>query len=312
MFNLSIFNCLFVLIFVISSKCFASILDFDYSFIKDIKNPTYRELKLLQRKLRSINRRIGLKPFLKEYTDNCCNINFIDAKGKRSIKHERFCINTDENDLDRAIITFASFNKNYPRGLERLNNLIKNSSYKGHLISRLGGWPNINSGELKYAHIPYSFKVCFFNEVANIGYKKILWIDASVVPIVNLNSVFDQIEHDGYIVLDNWHNIGPYDNELSLNEYEISMDDAMSIRSCEVSVVGFDLSSKLGTLLFEDWYSYMKKPYGYFSSRPEQNALSIIFYKNNISNFIPLSKIATSLEQVNQHTSFVVDRSYVH
>jgi hypothetical protein len=302
-------SCLMLLFFNITCSLEFEI---DYSFIKDINNPSSEELKSLQSMLKDNPRRIALKPYLDDITDVTCDINFIDPKEEQPIKLEKFYVNTGPDDLEKVIISFASFNRNYPKGLERLKNLILKSDFKGHLITRLGGWPNIEDGSLRHSHIPYAFKVCFFKEVAKLGYKKILWLDSSIVPIENLNIIFEKLDKEKYLTVANWHTVGPYSNPDFLNQFEVSLNIANKVVSCQACVVGFDFSSKIGLRLFTQWFSSALTPFGFFSKRADQNALSLIFYKNKLCNFYRLHELANSFEHVNSNTKFVCDRNYVY
>lgn len=55
----------------------------------------------------------------------------------------------------------------------------------------------MKKGGLRFAHIPYSFKVLSILESYRFGYKNILWIDISLHPINNLDKVFEDIEKKG-------------------------------------------------------------------------------------------------------------------
>jgi len=49
--------------------------------------------------------------------------------------------------------------------------------YRGHLLLRIGGFPNVEKGGLKICHVPYAFKVAALLEARNLGFEEIFgWI----------------------------------------------------------------------------------------------------------------------------------------
>ncbi|HNA61599.1 MAG TPA: hypothetical protein PKW79_00780 [Rhabdochlamydiaceae bacterium] len=96
-------------------------------------------------------------------------------------------------------------NKSFPKGLRRLVEAIAKSDFKGHILYQVGGWPNVEAGDLSLVDVPYAFKVSFFREAKRLGYQRALWLDTSILPVVSLNQIFAMIEEDGYFVMgNNW------------------------------------------------------------------------------------------------------------
>ncbi|MDB6081732.1 MAG: hypothetical protein JWO53_1004, partial [Chlamydiia bacterium] len=127
-------------------------------------------------------------------------------------KYEIIPVNSESSDRENCVIIYSSFNRYYQQGLERLVQHIKESDFKGHIIYRLGGWPDTEGGSLVLAHVPYAFKVCLFKEVQALGYKRAFWLDTSILPLVSLNTLFRMTEEKGYFVMGNTCMVGPYTN----------------------------------------------------------------------------------------------------
>jgi hypothetical protein len=111
--------------------------------------------------------------------------------------------NNDPEKKDKCVICYAGYpspgseQRNYTLGIDLIIQSLKKHNFDGHFIYRIGGWPNIQKGRLRYADVPFAFKPFLFEEVRDLGYKKILWLDSSCVPVKSLDPVFNWIETYG-------------------------------------------------------------------------------------------------------------------
>ncbi len=106
-------------------------------------------------------------------------------------------VNCQDDQRKNWIILYTPFNTSYPEGLTRLINAIKNSDYHGHLLYYFGGWPNALRGDLVLAHVPYAFQVCLFKEAHRHGFKKFMFLESAIMPVITLNRVFEVIQSKG-------------------------------------------------------------------------------------------------------------------
>jgi hypothetical protein len=49
-----------------------------------------------------------------------------------------------------------------------------------------------------HEEIPYAFKACALQEMIELGYDTLLWIDSSIIPVRPLGSLWELIERQGY------------------------------------------------------------------------------------------------------------------
>ncbi|HSX11854.1 MAG TPA: hypothetical protein VLF94_09080, partial [Chlamydiales bacterium] len=110
---------------------------------------------------------------------------------------------------ENCAICYSSFNERYPLGCKRLFLRIVHSDFKGHVECRIGGWPDLEAGSLPMTSVPFAFKVCFLKEMQRRGYKRVLWMDSSIMPVVSLNKIFQIIAAKGYFVQKNSHALHP-------------------------------------------------------------------------------------------------------
>ncbi len=274
-----------------------------------LKNPSQDDLFRVQAYL-SYAERSNIK-YLKDYEPNARNIKIIGPSPNEKPVYGEIAVNCEESDRENCLIVYASFNKNYPRGAMRLVNFVKNSDFKGHILYRLGGWPDIEGGSLRLAHVPYAFKVSFFREARSKGYKRALWLDTSILPVVSLNTIFDMIAADGFFSMGNSHNIGPYMSKPAIDAFGITLEEAHEIPSCSAGITGIDFTSSVGNKIVDQWYQAAQNKVAFFSPRSDQNALSIILYKLGLKSQ-PVTRLAHNRDQINKNTLLLIEREYVN
>jgi len=274
-----------------------------------LKDPSYKDYLRIQRYLRK-----GDRPLLKYLNDTEAVAKQLKLVGKSENDMPQFgriCVNSSEADLQNCIILYASYNKNFPAALKRLLDKISGSDFKGHVLYRIGGWPNIEGGDLPLVSVPYAFKVCFFREAARLGYKRVLWLDTSVTPIVSYDQQFSWIKEKGYLAVGNTHNVGPYFNQRAASALGLTLEESYAIPSTSAGILGVDLSSPQGRKVLELWYKAAKSPDAFFSARSDQNALSVILYQLGMTDWINYqTQIAEGEEKIEPRSLYILDRSF--
>lgn len=99
----------------------------------------------------------------------------------------------------------------------------------------------------------HGFKVTAFEHVRALGYTKVLWLDASMYVIKDLQPIFDQIEQDGYFWQDSgWPN-SRWTNDRARGYFGTDEGTMMS-----TGVVGLDFDSPLACEFFDRWAKAMR------------------------------------------------------
>ena len=267
-----------------------------FARVSDPSHPTIRDYTILQKCLETSER--PELSSLKDYERRFREFKLIGKQTNQVPEWGRVCVNSSDEERENCLLLYAFYNKNYPWALKRLLEWVKASDFKGDVLYRIGGWPNVEGGDLGLAFVPYSFKVCFFQEAKRLGYKRALWLDSSIKPIVSLNDQFAWIAEKGYLALGNTHYVGPFFNERSASAFNLSLEETFSIPSVSAGVFGLDFSVECANQALQSWYDAAKDPAGFFSARPEQNALSIILYKLGMTDWIPYERVAESIQQI--------------
>ncbi len=280
-----------------------------YTQIPNIYHPTPQDYRTIQHYLLH-----GERPLLNlliDYEINVRNFKLIGNSRKELPQSKRIAINCSKEEKENCIICYASFNKNYPNGLKRLAHLISKSDFKGHFLYHLGGWPDLEGGSLVLAHVPYAFKVCLFKEAKRLGYKRVFWMDTSLIPLISLNEIFKLIAKDGYFAFGNSHSVAPYINSLAAEAFGLTVAETVMIPSCSAGLFGVDFTTEIGNHLIDAWYQAAQHPAAFFSARSEQTALSIILWQAGIKNLVPIERLAKKKSNIKPHSLFLLDKPFV-
>lgn len=285
-----------------------------YSQIKDIYHPTLDEYRAIQNYLVHGEREEVKRLHDYNYENVVRNFKIIGSTQEELPTFEIINVNSELSEKENCVLVYASFNRNYLKGLNRLVTHLKESDFKGHILCRQGGFPNVEGGSLVLAHVPYAFKVSFFKEAQRLGYKRAFWLDTAVVPLVSLNAVFKEIQEKGYFVMGNTHMVGPFITTETAAAFGVTLEETARIPFCSAGIFGVDFTNERAVKVIDSWYKAAYHKDAFFSSRPEQAALSIILYQMGIFDFVSISRMphVENGEQITADSLFLLDRRFVH
>jgi hypothetical protein len=281
-----------------------------YNQIFNLRNPSLEDYVLVQRYLEN-----GKRPAiedLQDYKRISKKFKIIGESPEQIPTYKKISVNCDNDNKENCILIYASYNRNYPNALKRLVQYLTQSDYSGHILYRIGGWPNVEGGDLTLAHVPYAFKACFFKEAQRLGYKKVLWLDTAITPLVPVKDFFTALESKGYLAFGNTHMVGPFFNERAAQGLGITLEESYKIPSCSAGIFGLDLTHPQSQKALQLWHAAAKDPHAYFSARPEQNALSVILYKLGMTDWEAYERIAECKEAILPTSSYLLDRPFSH
>lgn len=150
----------------------------------------------------------------------------------------------------RAVINLST--AKYNNGRERLRNSLINNTDADLMFyeseSKVGSPLHIEN--------PYAFKLYSFVKAIRFGYKSVLWLDASMVVIKNLNPLFEEIESSGHFMQDSGWKNERWTNENTKQKFG---NDGIMFSA---GVLGLNFENKTSQEFFVRWYKAMEQ--GYF------------------------------------------------
>lgn len=168
----------------------------------------------------------------------------------------------------RAIVNLST--KKYWKGQNRLVETLKGNTDAQLLMYKR----EADVGAKTHQESMYGFKPMAIAKAYWLGYRQILWLDASMYVIKDLNPIFDMIEERGYFAQDSgWWNDRWTTPEAK--EY-FGTNKGKMISS---GVLGFDLESEVGLEFFNRWLMAMEEGMFHGSHdnyRHDQSAASLI------------------------------------
>ncbi len=195
-------------------------------------------------------------------------------------------MNGDPTDKTNCIVTYISYNGTYKKGLLNLLQRLETVGFKGHVIYRIGGWPNAEEGSLELFDVPYAFKICAAMEARQLGYKNCLWLDVSFKVLRPLDEIFAHIEQfGGYFQSSNTYSNRGTIQEFAANALGYSLPELLKLPAITASVFGINFHHPKGEAFLNSWFRLAKERIGFLSFSPEQLALTAVVGKLNLWEF---------------------------
>lgn len=251
-----------------------------WSSIVDISNPTLEEYVKIEDYLKN-----GERPYLEPLVNHnriasIRNIKLISANNHFPV-FEKHSFNIDEKSKNRCIVLFSTYNGIYPDKARRLLGDLEKCGYRGHVLVRIGGFPNLENAGLKLCHIPYAFKVAFLCEAQRLGFEEVLWLDTAMHPLTNLEIIFDAIKEKGYF----FTYVGFLSDNMSTHLPEaaatlgITTDMYDRIPHLSSSMLGLNMKNSKAISLLEGWLAETENVYPCITCWPEELSLSVIAWR---------------------------------
>lgn len=282
-----------------------------YAKIKQITHPTLKDYKKIQKYLAE-----GKRPFIHrldswQYKGKAREFRFIGRNPQESIGSGVIPVNCGWESRENCIVLYCSFNHEYPKCLKQLIERIRNSNFKGHILYHIGGWPDVESRSLVFAHIPFAFKLCAFRKAQRLGYKRALWLDAAVIPLCDLNDVFATIEEKGHFTFRIEEDLSILCNRKACRAMGVDFQRAHLIPGVLAGILGFNFQNHLAQEAIGRWYDITKHhEEAYFSPRAELCVVSVILHQLGMTDHPPVKgKVTWEKEETSQPGfEFFVDK----
>lgn len=192
-------------------------------------------------------------------------------------------LNNSPDDKRNCIVTYVSCKDVYIKHLNELINSLKTIGFNGHIIFRIGGWPDTEEGSLELFDVPYAFKIFSIMEAKRLGYKNCLWLDSCMRPLRKLDSIFEQIENKGIYFYEMIDAIEfPFDSHLKEYAAEalgITVREYRKMAHITTWAVGLDLTNEISLKLLYEWHQMAREKLGFLSVVPEMAPFCALVHK---------------------------------
>lgn len=114
-------------------------------------------------------------------------------------------------------------------------------------------WPP-NSPEHRACN--YAFKTHAVDYARWRGFRYVLWFDASCYAIKSIEPLWQRLERDGHILIEDDHALGRWSSDKSLAEFGVTRDEAMGVKLMSGTCWGLDLSLSRNNVFLDRLLSY--------------------------------------------------------
>ena len=161
--------------------------------------------------------------------------------------------------------------------------------FNGYLYLMNGGFPNPTGTEMKYAGVPYCFKIFMMLEAKKIGFKNVLWIDSNCYAINNPQRLFDVLDEHPIL----FQPIS-YGNSYDAMAFNPTIQLLNSITNTDIHnstylmtiVFGLNVQSDIITNIIDEYYDMVKLGLPFLSIFPEEIVLTSIINKPKYRHLI--------------------------
>lgn len=269
-----------------------------WNSIADINHPTLEEYQLFEQYLQN-----GERPYLNGFRQSLLTLgdlksgcltrlnlmqNFMLIGPNQEMPIiETHCINSDPESKKRCIVLFGSYNRVYPDKVRTLLSELQLCGYAGHVLLRIGGFPNMQNGGLKLCHVPYAFKAAALREAQMLGYKEVLWIDSALHPLSALEIIFSIIRIKGYFFI----SVGSLKDNLpcllpdAASSLEITPELYDRIPHLSSCLIGLNFENQKVVQFLESWLIETEKVYPNITWFPEELSFSVAAWRLQCTPF---------------------------
>lgn len=161
-----------------------------------------------------------------------------------------------------------------------IRSALESTGFDGYFLLRTGGYPNPTGEEIRFAGVPYAFKIFMMLEAKQLGFDKVIWIDSACTPLVNPKPLFDVIERKGavfYSFQSNLKETSPYlfPSTRKIIKEETGVDCLKANYVCSI-VFGLNMNDPLILEFLENYYRLVRLGTPFLTCFPEEFVFSAL------------------------------------
>lgn len=189
---------------------------------------------------------------------------------------------------DRCVVCCGPFNGKYPYYINSLIQGLEDIGFNGSFLYLIGGWPNPTGEEIKYAAVPYSFKIFTMLEAYKLGFNNVLWLDAACFPLREIDSLFETITKTGALL--NWFPVPKNSWRLIFPQTRDILEkrtgtDVLKAHYINTIAFGLKMNTPEARKLIRIYYELVKLGTPFLSCYPEEWVLTAIIGKPEFAHW---------------------------
>ena len=272
------------------------------------------------------NYKISLELLTNRCTKGVCQ-KLIDCKNNLYPSKALYKIGNGGNKKHCFVCCTPIFNNRREKSID-IHQSLEKVGFNGYFYLFNGGFPNPSGTEMKYAAVPYCFKIFMMLEAVKLGFDKVIWLDAACYATNNPDRLFEILDEDDAIFRQFWPytpGFPTYENTV-LKETIQTLNDITkgnlvnSINVCSI-VFGLNFNSETVKQFVQDYYNMVKIGTPFLSYFPEEVVISALFNKPEYKYlfydrpeshllFIHENYIGNSSERAKIHGYYFMQRTY--
>ncbi len=281
---------------------FIIILSFRTLYTLDWNHPTLDDLKTLQEIY--INGCDEIVPYFDTY----------DQQGNRVLNHRpsryrNYRFYSDElqevpsfklehlgqgNPKKQCVLLYCGTNGPYKHCIRLIINALEKLGYEGDVLYQIGGWPYLQEDSLRAFRTPYGFKPCACMEAMKRGYDFVLWLDTVLIPVGNMDQIFNEIEKNDIMIYNDCLSFfNPFNlyKILHFSEYltdylKVSPKKMLTITHLNTAVIGLNFLREKTRNLVNQWFEMAKDGIPFLYASVDQLPFSYLTKKLNLQALV--------------------------
>jgi hypothetical protein len=143
----------------------------------------------------------------------------------------------------------------YPRGMDRARESFAEHGWHGGVLHFRDVYP---PGSPPFETYGYAFKPYALFEAARLGYRYLLWLDASIWAVRPLEPVFEKIAEDGHLLFRNCNgaSLGEWCRDDALFPLGLTREQSFDVPEVTTSLIGLDASLDGTKSFLHHWMGY--------------------------------------------------------
>lgn len=137
----------------------------------------------------------------------------------------------------------------------------------------------------------YGFKPHAIQKAIDYGFKKVIWLDPSVLPSITLDYLFNALDESPVIVRKGEHPLADMTNQKAMNWFGVTKEDIKDVKHIGGTVYGFNFHNQKAVDVFHLWKKAEEE--GIFGTQDDfmaghwadESCMALSLFKNGIEQY---------------------------